>query len=311
MDEGWLQRIERDVGLPGLVEALAERLAPTDLRSLLLEVESRRAGARTPAELLRQYATDRFVQPSPGDPLRSLAIEQLAFTLLPAGYEAVDVAPVAPLGTSSVLGTVQQNSVVSTTRGTEVASDATAALALECARRRRRDNQPAVRLAAAQRVTRAQQFDQPDFQAHFRLFALCTAGRDTGNRDFEADALVAQIGFYVRLLTELGGSLLAIDSVRVGVTDLGDGAFAPLLEERVAPALRAAFPGVEIAADPEREARRSYYERVCFRVWVRNAEHDVPIVDGGFTDWTQRLLADRKERLLTSGIGVQLLAERF
>ncbi|MDX6516473.1 MAG: hypothetical protein QOH73_2139 [Gaiellaceae bacterium] len=101
MDKGWVQRIERETGLPGLVDTLAERLAPTDLRSLLLEVQRRRAEVRTPAELLRQYTTDRFVQPAPGDPLRSLAIEQLAFALLPTGYEALDVAPVAPLGTSS------------------------------------------------------------------------------------------------------------------------------------------------------------------------------------------------------------------
>jgi hypothetical protein len=166
-------------------------------------------------------------------------------------------------------------------------------------------------LAAAQRVTRAQPFDQPRFQPHFRLFALCASGRDAGNGDFEAETLVEQIAFYVRLLTELGRGPLSIESVRVDVTDLGDGGFAALLDERVAPALRAAFPGLHVAAAPEHEARRSYYERVCFRVWATNAEHDVPIVDGGFTDWTQRLLADRKERLLTSGTGTQLLAELF
>jgi hypothetical protein len=30
-------------------------------------------------------------------------------------------------------------------------------------------------------------------------------------------------------------------------------------------------------------------------------------VDGGFTDWTARLLSNRKERLLTSGIGIDFL----
>ena len=37
----------------------------------------------------------------------------------------------------------------------------------------------------------------------------------------------------------------------------------------------------------------------------------VGLADGGRTDWTQRLLSNRKERLLTSGIGLGLLAERF
>jgi len=36
----------------------------------------------------------------------------------------------------------------------------------------------------------------------------------------------------------------------------------------------------------------------------------VIIVDGGLTDWTQRLLSNRRERLFTSGIGLGLLAER-
>jgi hypothetical protein len=310
MDEGWLARIEREAGLPGLVDALANRLEPADLRSLLLEVERRRTAKRSPAELLRQYARDPFVRPWRGDALRAAAVEQLAFARLPSGYQAVDVAPLAPLGTSSVLGTVQQSSVVGSTRGTEVASDTTAALALECASRRR---DPATRagpiaLASAQRVVRAQPQHLPNREAHFRLFALCAAGRGSG---FEEDALVAQIGFYVGLLGELGRGTLRIETVRVGVTDLGDGAFAGLLDERVIPAVRAAFPGVRVEHDPERESRRVYYERVCFRVWATNADHDVPVVDGGFVDWTQRLLDDRKERLLTSAFGAQLLSDLF
>jgi hypothetical protein len=165
-------------------------------------------------------------------------------------------------------------------------------------------------LAAAQRVTRAQPEHRADHHAHFRLLALCASARKQGGNDFEADALVAQLGFYVRFLAA-AQERLAIDAIRVGVTDLGDGTFIPLLEERVIPALRASFPDVEVAHEPDRVGRRIYYERVCFQVWVTNAERDVPIADGGFTDWTQRLLADRKERLLTSGIGIQLLADVF
>ncbi len=35
---------------------------------------------------------------------------------------------------------------------------------------------------------------------------------------------------------------------------------------------------------------------------------DRSIADGGTVDWTQRLLSDAKERLLVSGIGLELLA---
>ena len=50
MDDPILQRIEREAGLPGLIDALAERLAPADLQSLLLAVAQRRASARPPVD---------------------------------------------------------------------------------------------------------------------------------------------------------------------------------------------------------------------------------------------------------------------
>ena len=37
----------------------------------------------------------------------------------------------------------------------------------------------------------------------------------------------------------------------------------------------------------------------------------VNIGDGGFTDWTQRLLSNGKERLLVSAMGIELIAKRF
>jgi hypothetical protein len=35
------------------------------------------------------------------------------------------------------------------------------------------------------------------------------------------------------------------------------------------------------------------------------------LVDGGFTDWTRRLLSNAKERLLVSGMGIELIPKRF
>ena len=35
------------------------------------------------------------------------------------------------------------------------------------------------------------------------------------------------------------------------------------------------------------------------------------LADGGFVDWTQTFLADRKERLMTSAIGTELLCRMF
>jgi hypothetical protein len=48
------------------------------------------------------------------------------------------------------------------------------------------------------------------------------------------------------------------------------------------------------------------------RISARNAAGErYPLCDGGFTDWTARLLSDDRERFLGSGIGADLVCARF
>ncbi|MGA5759927.1 hypothetical protein [Nonomuraea bangladeshensis] len=56
--------------------------------------------------------------------------------------------------------------------------------------------------------------------------------------------------------------------------------------------------------DPGRESGRGYYSGLCFKVYADGME----VGDGGFTDWTARLLGNRKERLLISALGLDRLA---
>ena len=132
-----LRRIERRLGVTGIADLLAERLPPADLQSLLMAVSRRRAGRTRPVDLLHRYERDRFVHPSALDPRALLALEERAHQHLPAGFEALALSPVCPLGTAAAITTVDQNSVLATTRGTEVVSDPTNVLALECASRMR------------------------------------------------------------------------------------------------------------------------------------------------------------------------------
>jgi len=57
-----IDRIERELGVPGVAALLAERLEPTDLQSLLLDVYRRIAARRQPAAVLADYAANRFVR---------------------------------------------------------------------------------------------------------------------------------------------------------------------------------------------------------------------------------------------------------
>ena len=55
-----------------------------------------------------------------------------------------------------------------------------------------------------------------------------------------------------------------------------------------------------------------YYSGLCFRISPAAPDANrYPIVDGGLTDWTARLLEDRKERLLATGIGSEFVCRAY
>lgn len=93
-----------------------------------------RARARTPASLREQWRQDRFVQPCAVDQRALLELDGHLFAAA-ADFEAIELSPVAPLGVCAAVALASQNKIVSTARGTEVVSDPTNVLALECARR--------------------------------------------------------------------------------------------------------------------------------------------------------------------------------
>jgi hypothetical protein len=272
---GVLTRVLRSLGGQEALDRLAQ-LPGSDLTTVLLALMRRRASALSGPDVLRQYRSDRFVAPVevPFDVLR--ATEDRLLRALPSSFSVVGLAPVMPLGTCSAVAEMDQNNVLSTIRGTEVMADPTNGLALEAAVRRQTAADD-VRLAAVQRVVRAQLFEGAGRFAHFTLFAAVSAGRDRGSLAFERQHFLEHLAF----LREACGDI----EVRVTVLD-------PRFE-----ALRGDLP-----ADPSRTT--GYYQGLCFKVFRDGVE----IGDGGFVDWTQRLLGNRKERLLISGVGVDRLA---
>ena len=81
--------------------------------------------------------------------------------------------------------------------------------------------------------------------------------------------------------------------------------------ERSVPALIAAFPGVPVRLDLSRLEGLGYYPGLAFRVILDGPAGPLPVGDGGFTRWTQSLLADRKERFLASAMGTELLCKLY
>ncbi len=300
-------RIERELGVPGIASLLAERLEPTDLQSLLLDVYRRVAQRRPLATMLADYETNRFVHPSTYSPVELLDWERAAFSALPSEFDALDLSPVCPLGASAVMGGLAQNRVVTTIRNTEVIADSTNVLALEAAIRRRAHklaaarSPAAVHLAASHRLLRAQHYDNPKLSAHFKVFSLCSAGRDRGGFAFEADAVGIHIAAYLAAIRAFLGSSLRL---RVLLTVLDPSPVLAEAAEALLERVRAEFADVDARLEPTREVGRAYYRALCF--WIYGGIEDsepLQLADGGCVDWTQKLLSDAKERLVISGIG--------
>ena len=284
-----------------LVDELAA-LSGADFTTLLLAVVRARA-ARVPApDVLRRYRTGRFAKPS-AIPLGALRmVEDQFLSALPSGWEAVSMSPLVPFATHAAVANVSQDRVLSTIRGAEVAADPTTALALEAAARRRARNDDVVRLATVQRVVRGQSYGG-DAPSHFPLFALVTAGRDTGAHEFETSALVEHLSIHVSGMQAAG-----VSSIQVLLTDLTGGGRESVLQ-RVEETY-GDDPSVKVARDPDRDAAH-YYNGVCFKVRATFGDADFEMSDGGSTHWIARFLSDRRERLFISASGLNPLAERL
>src|SRR5207245_11456754 len=99
-------------------DILSDRLAPTDLQSLLLEVSARRAKRRDPKALLGDHVSNRLTQPSVSNPRCLLDWGRVAFPKLPKDFRLVELSPVCPLGAASALSPIPQDWIVATIRTT-------------------------------------------------------------------------------------------------------------------------------------------------------------------------------------------------
>ncbi|MBN1218462.1 MAG: hypothetical protein JXM69_06020 [Anaerolineae bacterium] len=312
MPDKIIARILRETNNPNLLDMLSG-LNASDLQSLLLEVYRQRAQRLMPREVLRQFEQNRFVQLAAAKPQQMIEFERLAYSLLLPEVEVIELSPVAPLGSNSVVATVDQNNAIATIRNTEVCSDCTNVMALECARRRRELSKrnlwskERVKLCASQRLLRAQPFDAPASFAHFKVLALCTAGQEERNHQFETESLVEHIEFYVRLIEACKKRGFAVAEVNTYLTVFDEKRYE-IIRIEVLEKLAAKYPPINFAFDQNRENGRGYYESAVFQIYIRDASGENYLIgDGGFTDWTQQYLSNRKERLLISGFG----SERF
>ena len=297
-DRDWI--VER-VGAAAF-EQLATGLAGSDLHSVLLEVMQHRARSRTPADVLAQYLRDGFCTPAAIDLRTSHEVDG---HLLGAadGFEALDLSPVAPLGVSSAIAQTGQNRVLSALRMTEVVSDPTNVLALECARRLRADWETPVHLATSQRVLRAQPVPKlPGYGQHFRIFVLASGGREAKDHAFTVQACALQIRAMLVALDRLEQNGYTFGARRVEILTTPA---RQAVGDRIGDLLNVAV--VRRALD------HAYYSAgLRYQIWVTAPDGaGIPLVDGGAFDWLARLAANRRAVYIASGTGSQLIAWSF
>jgi hypothetical protein len=300
---GATERVIQAVGQE-VLERLTNLSGP-DLTTFLLEVFRRRAHEETPTSVLRRHQHDRFVAPVSVPFHLMRATGGVILDALPPGTEVTTLSPLVPLGTHTSVGPVDPRNVIATIRRTEVAADPTNGLSLVAAVRRRealREGRPLerVRLAALQRVVRAQPFEGDAAFAHFEIAGLVTAGRSERHHRFEREVVAEHIAWLVAAFRSVGAH-----DVHVRVSLAEDGGLGDVLE-----AARAAAHehGVEVAEVPDRERGQPYYAGCRFQVYADLDGTSEQIADGGSVDWTQQLVPGRSERLCISGIGVERLA---
>lgn len=335
MDNPVIRRVCREVGMPDLLERLSGRVSSSDLQALLLELARMRAASRKPTELMAQYERDRTVRAAGTDGRALGRLVVAAFDAVP-DYEAVQLAPVEPVGLNSVLGGIDQNNVLATVRATEVVADPTVALALQAAWRRRQ-GLDVVRMCAAHRVLRQQAFDPPALQ-HFHIFALVTGARSQSDHGSEVAAIGEHVHAHLAITAaarELGAAVeqtvvrisdTAVHAVaaRAGVAVKADvasprDAIPPDLARRLGRRMRRLEAATEaltpivagfdsrLLVDLTRADGSRYYDGLQLRIDATGKGGEHEFADGGSVDWAARLLSDRREHLFTSGIGLERL----
>lgn len=312
MQKKIVQRIEDELQCPHLFNSLVEKCSFPDLTSLLLEVYHEKTKKVTPKLLLQQYMNNRFVQPAKANVCEALKFDLFASSLLPKDFEMIELSTLAPLGSNSVIASVDQNNALSTIRNVEVCSDPTNVLALESAARKQRLKKGKadgvkVKLCTSQRVVRCQKFEGAHCFAHFRLLALTTAGHDEGLFKFEVEALFDHISFFLKLLLKSHELGIKVRDLAVHVTALDENRIE-VLQQKVLNRLAAEHGHVIVQLDQKRETGRGYYCDACYHIFAKDSSgNDLLLVDGGFTNWTRQLLSNEKERFLISGLGSERL----
>jgi len=272
----------------------------------LLKVFQEQANDTAPADVLKAFSINRFSVPSEIDPVVYHTYEAELLSLAQkSAIEAVLLSPSAPFGSCSAFGCVDQNNIVSASRGIEILSDPTNMLSVIVAKKlkdKEADNRDPLHYCTTARVLRAQTFPSAKkYKVHFGIFCIVSSGKDSGSYACEKTLLMKQLHYYRELLIEKYNARLSVVlRKRSGYTDSA-GFFDKMTE-----LVKSELPDVPVSFDLEHEDNH-YYKGINFKLCMEKENEKIEIGDGGFVDWIHKMTNNKKERCLISGIGLDRL----
>lgn len=286
-----------------IVDILSNKLSGSELNSLLLEVFERRVMQETPSSLLGKYTKNKLVKPAQLDFLKFKEEElECCKIVANSSFELIELSPVAQLGTSSIMATVNQKKVLTALRNTEVQSDPTNSIALHYASLKKNNelSEKTYNFSNVSRVIRTQVFSNPNFTPHFPILSLISCGMDTGSFEFEK----TEIYKHFAITQDVCKSVFGFNNLFFEIIPCKEyDSNSPLISNSLSHIKNSGFD-VRIA---ESDSQNNYYYgmRIKTKIIADGVEYEIG--DGGLLDWTQKLLANKKERMLTMGLGIQLL----
>lgn len=288
-------------GYTKLLAELSDNLSGSELNSLLLELFRTRSIKVEHGELLKQFEKNRYVHPSAVDTIDFKELELRCLKLTKdRGFVPITLSPLTVFGTCSAVGFVDQNNIMTALRGTEVVGDATNVLALLIAREfKLQKKRSVIKYACTHRHVRTQVFSNPAFTAHFTIFCMATGGMDEGNFSFELEQLLDHISAHLSIFsTEFGNERFTLKIYLKQENEI----FRRRLNDHLQKISSAVNLKIEEQTNPG-----GYYKLVQFKVFLEHHGKEINLSDGGFVDWTQKLIPNKKQRLIVSGIGTELI----
>lgn len=294
-------------------------LQNANFQSLLLDVLNKKAEAQEIKDINDILRTNPFVAKCDVDQKTLLKFDLLAYDLLPEKYQAVELSPLEPFAVNQCLAGISQNRIFSTTRKSELISDPTMALALLSGQQRTEllkqdhENSDIVSLATSHRIIRQEIPKKQWYTTHFRNFTISSAWRDKGYEIFETQCLNEHFSYFIELFNKLNNSweydirdiTFVVSNVNKNKPELMD-----IIDNSVLKKLQEQYPNISFRINNNKQS--NYYSSICYSILAKNKnDQEVNIWWGGITDWTKKLTASDKERLLVWSIWTEVITKLF